>query len=121
MASTEDLPNNCNCNDSSLPTKTPNICHLTCPKQKIYFNDGLRSVDFVLVWDSHEDVAKTQVSMVRRETFEKNLKKEGLELEYEEPESNGLNFIKIHAPKEVLRRYSEILKLRMPMKEVSFI
>lgn len=30
-----------------------------------------------------------------------------------------LHFVKIHAPLEVLRRYSEILKLRMPMKEVS--
>jgi hypothetical protein len=43
----------------------------------------------------------------------------GLELEYEERELNGLNFIKLHATLEVLRRYSEILKLRMPMKEVT--
>jgi hypothetical protein len=43
----------------------------------------------------------------------------GLELEYEEREPNGLNFIKLHATLEVLRRYSEILKLRMPMKEVT--
>ena len=42
---------------------------------------------------------------------------EGLDLEYEN-EVDGLNFIKIHAPLQVLRRYSEILKLRMPMKEV---
>jgi len=40
-------------------------------------------------------------------------------LEYEEREPNGLNFIKLHATLEVLRRYSEILKLRMPMKEVT--
>lgn len=52
------------------------------------------------------------------QVFEKNLLHEGLELEYERAESNGLRFIKIHAPQEVLRRYSEILKLRMPMKEV---
>jgi hypothetical protein len=39
-------------------------------------------------------------------------------LEYEKREPNGLNFIKVHAPLEVLRRYSEILKLRMPMREV---
>jgi hypothetical protein len=43
----------------------------------------------------------------------------GLELEYEEREPNGLNFIKLHATLEVLRRYGEILKLRMPMKEVT--
>lgn len=33
-------------------------------------------------------------------------------------ETNGLHFIKIHAPKEVLRRYAEILKLRLPMKQL---
>jgi anoctamin-1 len=43
----------------------------------------------------------------------------GLELEYEKREPNGLNFIKVHATLEVLRRYSEILKLRMPMREVT--
>jgi len=46
------------------------------------------------------------------------LEKEGLQLEYEQVEPNGLHFIKIHAPKEVLRRYAEILKLRLPMKEL---
>lgn len=44
--------------------------------------------------------------------------KEGLELEYELAEPSGLHFIKIHAPREVLRRYAEILKLRLPMKEL---
>lgn len=43
--------------------------------------------------------------------------KEGLEIEYEPSEPNGLCFLKIHAPREVLRRYAEILKLRLPMKE----
>lgn len=47
------------------------------------------------------------------------MEKEGLELEYEQVETNGLHFIKIHAPKTVLRRYAEILKLRLPMKELS--
>lgn len=50
--------------------------------------------------------------------FEENLRNEGLELENEN-EVDGLYFVKIHAPLEVLRRYSEILKLRMPMKEVT--
>lgn len=52
------------------------------------------------------------------QVFEINLEKEGLELEYEQVETNGLHFIKIHAPKEVLRRYAEILKLRLPMKQL---
>ncbi|XP_066593716.1 anoctamin-1 isoform X2 [Prorops nasuta] len=44
--------------------------------------------------------------------------KEGLKLEYEKTEPNGLCFLKIHAPIQVLRRYAEILKLRLPMKEL---
>lgn len=50
--------------------------------------------------------------------YEENLTKEGLELEYETQEGEVLHFVKVHAPLEVLRRYSEILKLRLPMKEV---
>ncbi|CAB0030257.1 unnamed protein product [Trichogramma brassicae] len=69
--------------------------------------------------------------------FEANLAAEGLELEYDDDDDdddedvdnnrqhqqqrrrrNGLRFFKITAPREVLRRYSEILKLRMPMRDV---
>ncbi|XP_012270892.1 anoctamin-1 isoform X2 [Orussus abietinus] len=84
----------------------------------LYFRDKTRTIDFVLVWDHLDGEATTYRSVERRRVFEGNLEKEGLELEYEKPEPNGLHFIKIHAPREVLRRYSEILKLRMPMKEV---
>jgi hypothetical protein len=42
---------------------------------------------------------------------------EGLMLEREQ--NLLLHFIKIHAPVEVIGRYAEILKLRMPMKKVS--
>lgn len=69
--------------------------HINCPKPTIYFKDGLRSVDFVLVWDSLEKEAITDESYQRRKIFEANLVKEGLELEYEPPEKNGLNFIKV--------------------------
>ncbi|XP_066991170.2 anoctamin-1 [Anabrus simplex] len=88
------------------------------PKQaQPTFNDDQRTVDFVLVWDEHNFRSVSDESVEKRRVFEKNLIGEGLELEYEAPEPNGLNFIKIHAPREVLRRYSEILKLRMPMRE----
>ena len=53
-----------------------------------------------------------------RRIFEANLELEGLVLEYEPPESNGLNFVKISAPMTVLKRYAEILKLKLPMKKV---
>lgn len=87
MASQEDLPN--------YNRKNSNVCHLTCPQPTIYFRDGIRSVDFVLVWDSFEEEATTMEAKASRKIFEENLKKEGLELEYEETLNNGLNFIKV--------------------------
>lgn len=53
----------------------------------------------------------------RREIFEAHLEREGLELEREHTEKH--HFVKIHAPHELLCRYCEIMKLRMPMKQVS--
>ncbi|XP_078050290.1 anoctamin 1 isoform X1 [Augochlora pura] len=85
----------------------------------LYFQDEIRTIDFVLVWDEYSTEAQSHRSVEYRRVFEKNLEIEGLEMEYENAEPNGLNFIKIHAPREVLRRYAEILKLRLPMKELS--
>ncbi|CAB3245430.1 unnamed protein product [Arctia plantaginis] len=82
------------------------------------FHDGVRTVDYVLVWEAHSEDAITPESIRQRKIYEDNLEKEGLQLEREAPENLfGLNFVKIHAPVSVLRDYSEILKLRMPMKE----
>ncbi|XP_064076911.1 anoctamin-1 isoform X2 [Vanessa tameamea] len=81
------------------------------------FNDRVRSVDFVLVWEAGKDDATTEEAYEHRRIFEQNLENEGLQLEKEAPEElYGLHFIKIHAPLAVLRDYSEVLKLRMPMK-----
>ncbi|RZF41208.1 hypothetical protein LSTR_LSTR011589 [Laodelphax striatellus] len=91
------------------------------------FRDGKTTVDFILAWWepiikahlSHEAKAAALSQLTaakqKRETFERNLKEEGLILEYEF--NNRLNFVKIHAPREVLKRYCEILKLRMRMKD----
>ncbi|KAJ0181435.1 hypothetical protein K1T71_003520 [Dendrolimus kikuchii] len=86
------------------------------------FNDGVRSIDYVLVWESAKDDATKPEAYEQRKIFESNLELDGLQLEREAPEDlYGLNFVKIHAPVSVLRDYSEILKLRMPMKECSKI
>jgi anoctamin-1 len=89
-------------------------------------------VDYVLVWkklvpqgDDPESPDANRINEIektrseKREVFEENLLQEGLELESYVIDDE-INFIKLHAPLEVLRRYAEILKLRMPMKEVSF-
>jgi anoctamin-1 len=79
-------------------------------------------IDFVLVWVStaSPDSSKRDQAEAasKRRVFEKNLEDEGLFLEREQLEGSDLNFVKIHCPMEVLKRYTEILRLRMPMKEV---
>ncbi|XP_074041423.1 anoctamin-2 isoform X3 [Leptinotarsa decemlineata] len=75
------------------------------------FSSSDLSVDFVLAYDEQgqpDDVEK-------RKTFEKNLETTGLILEHEE--NQRIHFVKIHVPKEVLSRYAEILKLRLPIKD----
>lgn len=102
----------------------------TSTNKSLYFDDGKRSVDYVLVWkklvpqdDDPESADANKIKEIeekrseKREVFEENLLQEGLELESYVIDEE-INFIKIHAPLEVLRRYAEILKLRMPMKEV---
>jgi anoctamin-1 len=81
----------------------------------------LKDIDFVLVWDGSSEAGSSEEGREKRRIFEKNLEEEGLLLEREKMDANSLNFVKIHAPLEVLRRYSEILKIRMPMREVSNI
>ncbi|XP_034936380.1 anoctamin-5-like isoform X2 [Chelonus insularis] len=73
-----------------------------------------KPIDFVLVYmDTGNNVNHAE----RRQEFESALNDQGLELEYEH---NGpLCFIKIHAPQEVLCRYSEIMKLKLPIKAIS--
>ncbi len=75
-------------------------------------------IDFILAWNSRIEVATTDSARSRRATFESNLEKEDLVLERLPEEPSGLNFIKVHAPDSVLKRYAEILKLRLPMKKV---
>ncbi|XP_063835917.1 anoctamin-1 isoform X5 [Ostrinia nubilalis] len=86
------------------------------------FTDGVKTVDYVLVWEAGKEDARKPEAVEQRRIFEENLELEGLALERAAPDNlYGLNFVKIHAPVQVLKDYSEILKLRMPMKECSKI
>jgi hypothetical protein len=83
------------------------------------FQDEGHSVDFVLVWTESSAVSYSDAAFKKREIFEHRLVEEGLILEREQ--NLLLHFVKIHAPVEVLGRYTEILKLRMPMKKVIYL
>lgn len=74
------------------------------------------SVDSVSHINTVHECKEDECDESIRTTFEGNLMKEGLELEKET--ANGLTFVKIHAPRPVLRKFCEVLKLKMPMKQV---
>ncbi|XP_023164830.2 anoctamin-6 isoform X2 [Drosophila hydei] len=76
------------------------------------FEDG-RSVDFVLAYNGDD---KSATAVDKRRFFENNLKREGLQLELYSQQ--WVHFMKLHAPMEVLYRYAEILKIKMPMKVI---
>lgn len=60
------------------------------------FHDGVRTIDYVLVWEAHNEDAVTPESIRQRKIYEDNLEKEGLQLEREAPENLfGLNFVKV--------------------------
>uniref|UniRef100_A0A669DNK7 Anoctamin n=1 Tax=Oreochromis niloticus TaxID=8128 RepID=A0A669DNK7_ORENI len=64
--------------------------------------------------DYHEDDKR-----FKRDEFEENLRKTGLELEKDEESTiPGIGFLKIHAPWNVLCREAEFMKLKMPTKKV---
>ncbi|ODN00807.1 Anoctamin-5, partial [Orchesella cincta] len=75
--------------------------------------------DFVLIWDKASKVAMSPEGFERRSIFELNLQEEGLLLDWENSEiAPSLHVLKIWAPLEVLKRYSEILKFRLPIKQI---
>jgi hypothetical protein len=80
--------------------------------------DFEETIDFVLAWDGKNSNGVSQKAFRRRTIFEENLAKEGLILQKFSIKSKDLHFLTIRTPLEVLKRYGEILKLRMPVKEV---
>ncbi|KAK7494503.1 hypothetical protein BaRGS_00014156 [Batillaria attramentaria] len=83
--------------------------------RNMYFEDGVRRIDFILAW-SIKPSKKQEQAEKARQLFEENLRVEGLKLEYDR-RGDEIHFAKVHAPYEVLRRYADILKIRLPMKE----
>ncbi|NXX19552.1 ANO2 protein, partial [Podargus strigoides] len=55
----------------------------------------------------------------QREEYERHLVEAGLEIETDpESKSQGLRFVRIHAPWQVLSREAELLKIKMPTKKM---
>ncbi|XP_057668249.1 anoctamin-2-like isoform X2 [Diorhabda carinulata] len=76
-----------------------------------YFSSCDLSVDYVLAYEDQGDTRDVE----KRTNYEHNLESNGLILEREE--NQRIHFVKIHVPKDVIMRYAEILKLRLPIKD----
>lgn len=85
--------------------------------RNMFFKDGKMRIDYILAWSTEGKPDKLAHSQEARAVFEKNLQQEGLKLEKDEKEGEEVHFLKVHAPYEVLTRYAEILKVRMPVKK----
>lgn len=76
------------------------------------FTDGLRTVDFVLVYQKNDMNEKHRQ---KRDMFCQNLENEGLELEHDFSHPQ-MQFIKVHVPLNVLINYCERLRYKMPIR-----
>ncbi|KAK6488245.1 anoctamin-6-like isoform X1 [Huso huso] len=88
----------------------------------LFFNDGKRRIDFVLVYEDEDtkDFAKRhqfQRRKRRRQYFEESLMNTGLELEATKSVLNEkVVFVKGHTPWEVLCTYAEVMRIKMPIQ-----
>ncbi|XP_062591688.1 anoctamin-1-like isoform X2 [Saccostrea cucullata] len=85
--------------------------------RNMFFKKSKKRIDYILAWSTEGKPEKLAQSAQARAIFEENLKQEGLELEKDEKEGEEIHYLKVHAPYEVLTRYAEILKVRMPVKK----
>jgi hypothetical protein len=67
--------------------------------------------------EKYEKSGENTKKLIRKQ-FEDNLSEEGLQFEHTKRNEFGLKFVKIHAPWETLIRYAEVMKLKMPMKQI---
>lgn len=82
----------------------------------LLFKDGKKRIDYILVY------RKSNIQYDKRNTFEKNLRAEGLMLEKEPAVANpDIMFIKIHIPWDTLCKYAERLNIRMPFRYFQFL
>ncbi|KAM6986370.1 anoctamin-6 [Aplochiton taeniatus] len=88
----------------------------------LFFNDGVKRIDFVLVYEDEDKKEYDkrhafQRRKRRREYFEASLMKMGMELEATRSVvDDKLMFIKVHMPWDVLCTYAEVLHIKLPIQ-----
>ncbi|KAG7214086.1 hypothetical protein KM043_001446 [Ampulex compressa] len=90
--------------------------------ETLYFRDGRRRIDMVLVYQEESEGVMTELEARRREqrrVFQQYLLKEGLQLELE-PRENSFDgrtyFLKLHIPWKIKIQYAEVMNLKLPTK-----
>ncbi|CAG2117039.1 unnamed protein product, partial [Medioppia subpectinata] len=82
----------------------------------VYTNEHQKRIDFVLVFRNKDNEKSGKSTAKERQIFETNLTEEGLILEYADSVGNDeYTYVQIYAPWDLLTRYAEVMKLRMPM------
>ncbi|XP_015586534.1 anoctamin-4 isoform X2 [Cephus cinctus] len=90
--------------------------------ETLFFRDGRRRIDMVLVYQEENEGVMTEAEARRREqrrVFQQNLLKEGLQMELE-PKENSYDgktyFLKLHIPWKIKVQYAEVMNLKLPTK-----
>ncbi|GJQ75375.1 hypothetical protein Trydic_g23551 [Trypoxylus dichotomus] len=107
---------------NGTPPKTPCERGEIADPESLYFRDGRRKIDMVLVYEEEELGVMTEAEARKRDqrrTFQENLIKEGLELELEHKDlsfDGKTWFLKIHLPWKTKTRYAAVMGMKLPTK-----
>ncbi|XP_069620575.1 anoctamin-6 isoform X1 [Ranitomeya imitator] len=93
--------------------------------ESLFFNDDQRRIDYILVYEDElqkEQIKHTKKNLLlkqkkKRQAYESGLMRNGLQLEATKSVSDdGLVFVKVHAPWEVLCTYAEVMHIKLPIQ-----
>ncbi|KAM9029389.1 anoctamin-6 [Ara ararauna] len=101
---------------------TPEWVEFDGKPDSLFFSDGQRRIDFVLVYEDESKKITHKRSdrkkqKRKRQVYESNLINNGLQLEATRSVlDEKLIFVKVHAPWEVLCTYAEVLHIKLPLQ-----
>ncbi|XP_037704201.1 anoctamin-6 isoform X2 [Choloepus didactylus] len=108
--------------ESQPDFRTPEFEEFNGKPNSLYFNDGQRRIDFVLVYEDesrkeNNKKGSNEKQRRKRQAYESNLICNGLQLEATRSVlDDRLVFVKVHAPWEVLCTYAELMHIKLPLK-----
>ncbi|KFU96097.1 Anoctamin-6, partial [Chaetura pelagica] len=101
---------------------TPEWADFEGKPDSLFFSDGQRRIDFILVYEDESKKITHKRSYHKkqkrkRQVYESNLINNGLQLEATRSVlDEKLVFVKVHAPWEVLCTYAEVMHIKLPLQ-----